>query len=176
MTSTLRNRIPLQKRKILKKTLGTAIGLLVLLGALSVLVVLPLSAGRQQLPGAVLRYGAAILWAWFGLVAVMLLWNPTYQWLYYAAYFYDADDRNIVIRKGVVAKKEITLPFSKITDVYVDQDLMDVVFGLYDVHMSTPTESSGQFAHIDGVDKAGSQQLRALLLERIHAAEDRRNV
>jgi hypothetical protein len=51
-----------------------------------------------------------------------------------------------------------------------------VVFGLYDVHMSTPTESSGQFAHIDGVDKAGSQQLRALLLERIHAAEDRRNV
>jgi membrane protein YdbS with pleckstrin-like domain len=80
-------------------------------------------------------------------------------------YFYDMDASNIVIRKGVFAQKEITLPFSRITDVYVDQDVLDAVFGLYDVHISTPTQQSGAFAHIDGVDKAGSQLLRTMILD-----------
>ena len=78
------------------------------------------------------------------------------------------DDNNIIIRIGVFAKKEITLPFEKITDVYVDQDLLDVIFGLYDVHISTPTFQSSQYAHIDGVDKEGSQKLRKMILEKIN--------
>ena len=67
--------------------------------------------------------------------------------------------------------QEITLPFSRITDVYVDQDMFDVFFGLYDVHISTPTQESGLFAHIDGVNKAGSQELRQMILDRINRSE-----
>ena len=50
----------------------------------------------------------------------------------------------------------------------MDQDLFDVLFGLYDVHISTPTEQSGLFAHIDGVDKEGSQELRQFILHRMN--------
>lgn len=78
------------------------------------------------------------------------------------------DDRNVIIRKGIIAKREITLPFSKITDVYVDQDVTDVVLGLYDIHISTPTAESGKFAHIDGLNKKGAMEIKKLVLERVH--------
>ena len=93
-----------------------------------------------------------------------------YQILYFVTYFYDVDENNFVIRKGVFTKREITLPFSKITDVYVDQDISDVMLGLYDVHISTPTIESGRFAHVDGLNRAGSTKLRKLILDAVNRA------
>lgn len=85
------------------------------------------------------------------------------------------DDKNLVIRKGIVVKKEITLPFSKITDVYVEQDVGDFLLGLYDVYISTPTAESGKFAHIDGVNKKGSVKLRQMILDSVNRETSRNN-
>jgi hypothetical protein len=40
------------------------------------------------------------------------------------------------------------------------------------LHISSPTEQSGRFAHVDGIDKRGAVQLRALILERINSDEN----
>lgn len=90
-----------------------------------------------------------------------------YQYLYYKTYFYNLTNDHIIIFKGVIAPKEITIPYEKIQDIYVDQDILDRLFGLYDVHISTPTASSGQAAHIDGVEKTIAEELRALLLQKV---------
>jgi hypothetical protein len=50
----------------------------------------------------------------------------------------------------------------------VDQDLFDVFFGLYDVHISTATATSGTRAHIDGIEKASAEEIRKLILSKIH--------
>jgi len=178
VATSLRQEVPLSWRKILKKCIGGTLINLVVLGIISVFV---LAFGFGALHGEfgedmqprVRLFVVAMMALWFFFVGVKLLWTPFFHWLYFRWYFYDADGQNIVIRKGVVSKREITLPFSKITDVYVDQDVMDAFLGLYDVHISTPTESSGRLAHIDGVTREGSEKLKALILQRIHAAGGR---
>lgn len=161
----LRQIIPLQPRKIIKKTFWGLIVVVTGWVCCSVLLwqfVLP-SLNAEE---------TRTVWTSWALVLLMLvLWRSGYQMLYFLTYHYTVDSKNISIRKGVLAKKEITLPFSKVTDVYIDQDLLDVVFGLYDLHISTPTEQSGKVAHIDGIDKRGAVQLRNLLLEKINSAD-----
>jgi len=164
----LRETIPLQKLKILKKSIGGTVGVLLVCGIISVFICLFLFAEPRDTPKTLLDIRTFLLVIWFSFVALLLISTPVYQYFYFKRYFYDMDGKNIVIRKGVIAQKEITLPFSRITDVYVDQDILDVPFGLYDVHISTPTQESGLFAHIDGVNKHGSVQLRQMLLDNIN--------
>ena len=169
----LRETIPLQKSKIVKKSMGGMIGVLVLAGFLTIFVVGFFFAEPDDMPEILRLLRSAIMVVFPVLIGLLLCSVPVYEYYYWKRYFYDMDEKNIVIRKGVIAQKEITLPFSRVTDVYVDQDLMDVMFGLYDVHISTPTEESGQFAHIDGVDKEGSRELRRMILERMNRQDNK---
>ncbi|HUS59099.1 MAG TPA: PH domain-containing protein [Planctomycetota bacterium] len=171
MAEPLRRLHPLRRRKIIKKSIGCAIGLLMLGGFTSLFVMLWLYGGlAREMPAWFVEHRDRLALVWFGMWGVLLLWNPIYQCFYFNSYFYDLNDRNIVIRKGVIARREITLPVSKITDVYVDQDIIDAMLCLYDVHISNPTQSSGQFAHIDGLNRCDSEKLKGLLLDRINAS------
>ena len=90
-----------------------------------------------------------------------------YQKLYARTYFYTITDSLLVIRKGVVAPREITVPFGRIQDIYLDQDPIDNMFSLYDVHISTATAESTSRAHIDGVSKGTAEALRELILHKM---------
>ena len=169
--TTLRQLVPLRRRKILKKSLSRAVKVLCS-GALVSLIGYGLySWGLVQVPDEYQNLKVAVLVAWFGLLLVLMFWKMAYEYIYFLNYFYDIDDKNLFIRKGIITKKTIILPFKRITDVYVDQDIWDVSMGLYDVHFATPTAESGRFAHIDGVDRQGAEKLRDLILDRIHREE-----
>ena len=172
--SSLRETIPLETKKIIKKSISGTIGLLLLAGLLSIFLGFFLFVDIRELkewPAILVAVRSVLRIALPILLVLLFSWNPFYHYLYWKRYFYDIDDKNIIIRKGVIAQKEITLPFSRITDVYVDQDILDVMFGLYDVHISTPTEQSGQFAHIDGINKEGSHKIRQMILDRMNREE-----
>ena len=158
----LRRIIPLQPRKVIKKSFW---GLLVVLFAWTIA---SFAMWHFWLSTESIEKMRTVWTNWALVLLVLILWRTGYHILYFFSYSYDVDEKNIHIKKGVVAKKEITLPFAKITDVYIDQDILDVIFGLYDVHFSSPTEQSGRFAHIDGIDRRGAVQLRALVLDRIN--------
>ena len=83
-------------------------------------------------------------------------------------YFYDFVKNTLVIRKGVFSSAEISLPIKKLQDVYVDQDVLDRVFGLYDIHVSSATIASGWLAHIDGINKTNADKIKKILIEKIH--------
>lgn len=91
-----------------------------------------------------------------------------YQLWYSRTYFYNATDKLLIIRKGPLAPQEITIPFNRIQDIYLDQDVLDRLFGIYDVHISTATATSGVRAHIDGVEKDVAEKLREFLIQKIH--------
>lgn len=88
-----------------------------------------------------------------------------YQRWYFAVYFYDLTDSFIIIKKGVVTPREISIPYERVQDVYVDQDIFDRIFSLYDVHLSSATVSSGYEAHIDGLEHTAAMGLREILLK-----------
>lgn len=103
----------------------------------------------------------------YGLVLFVIM-QTIYYWyvhFYIKTYFYDSDKDFITIKKGVFTPTEIHIQYQKIQDVYVDQDLLDRIFGLYDVHVSSATYTSGIEAHIDGLDKVAAEGLKQFLLD-----------
>ena len=165
---TLRERLPLQKSKVLKKTIGSIIGVFFGVGLLGA-VLFGLTSSKSEITAINTEpLRSWIRGGWVGWFVVSLCTTPLQWVLYFRRYYYDADAQNITIRKGIITQKEVTLPFSQITDVYLDQDIIDVVLGLYDVHISTATQESGQQAHIDGVCKKDALLLKELILKGIN--------
>lgn len=87
--------------------------------------------------------------------------------VYIQRYYYSLDENFITIRKGVFTPTEIHVQYVKIQDVYVDQDLFDRMFGIYDVHIASATVSSGIEAHIDGVSAEFAEGLKNEILDKI---------
>jgi membrane protein YdbS with pleckstrin-like domain len=162
--SDTKSRFPLSDKKPLKKTINDSItfGILTLVGSF-------LTAA------AITALNAAQLMTIFknsfltGLVLIMVI--PflcyAYQQGYMKSYYYSLENNFVVIRKGVFCPQEITIPYERVQDVYVDQDILDRMFGLYDVHLSSATVSSGIQAHIDGVERTAADGLRDALLQKI---------
>ena len=86
---------------------------------------------------------------------------------YYQVYYYELTDDFITIRKRVFTPTEITIPYERIQDVNVDQDILDRAYGLYDVHLTSATVSSAMEAHIDGVEKEAAGGLRDKILNKL---------
>jgi putative membrane protein len=105
-----------------------------------------------------------------GVVALIVVWffiKALYVSAYIRHYVYDASEGFITIKKGVFTPQEIHVQWSKVQDVYVDQDLLDRMLGIYDVHLASATFSSAIEAHIDGVDKQVAGGLKMLLLDAV---------
>jgi len=160
-SSKTREMYPLSTKKVLKKTFtGTIIWciLFLILYGISVFIF-----ALFQSPFGWLISGIVIV----VLLSVIIILTYLYQLWYYNVYFYDLTADYIVIRKGPITPREITIPYERVQDVYVDQDILDRLFGLYDVHLSSATVSSGMEAHIDGVEKSAADGLREVLLQTI---------
>ena len=153
--SKTREQFPLSEKKIIKKSLGINLVFAVIL-----LVVWFIAAASRSVLGLLT---VAILVFLFLSFSITYL----YQKWYWSVYFYDLTDDFIIIKKHPITPREITIPYERVQDVYVDQDLLDRFFGLYDVHLSSATISSGMQAHIDGVEKQAADGLRKALLETV---------
>src|SRR6185436_9193020 len=111
----LRLQIPLQKRKILKQNLKGIAFAVGIWGALTCVAWILLHFGILHLRP---ENQSSVILRWSAVLGLLLIWKLGYPILYFMTYFYDIEGENLVIKKGVVASREITLPFSRITDVY----------------------------------------------------------
>ena len=146
---------PLEKRKIIKKTLNDYIGIVIF-----IVILIPLHSFFWD------KFHLFLIIADI-LLLIDIILQPIYQYYYYKKYFYDVEEKFLVIKKGVITSREVTLDYDKIQDVYMDQDLLDRAFSLWDVHVSTATSLSGIAAHIDGVNVENAQIIKQEILARI---------
>lgn len=168
---------PLQFRKVWKKLIlleiaadpksrGMWRSIFSSLFAVAMLYVLLGYGVAPRPPENALVFFAPVLALFGGLVLLLVV----YEWLYLWTYYYDIGEHFIKIRKGVVIRREITIPYGRIQDVYVDQDVLDRLFMLYDVHMATATDISEVEAHIDGLSRRNAEIVRDLLLKQMEEA------
>lgn len=161
--SKTREQFPLSYKKIIKKTMANTIAITILLLVIWGFLAFMLGSIGQEAVG----WLGTATFGIFGFLFVVILLTYFYQRWYFAVYFYDLTNDFIQIKKGPITPREITIPYERIQDIYVDQDILDRIFGLYDVHLSSATVSSGMEAHIDGVEKQAAEGLRGILLETI---------
>lgn len=157
VTSKTKEQYPLSPKKIIKKTI-TGKATLFAIGYFLMMMIISFSTPR---------FGTGFFITGLLITAVVIGLNYLYQRWYIAVYFYDLNDNFIIIRKGPITSHEIIVPYERIQDVYVDQDVVDRILGLYDVHLSTATVSSAVEAKIDGVEKEAAEGLRTLLLDAV---------
>ncbi len=167
-TSRTREQFPLSRKKIMKKSLPLTLLWSVCALGLTIGLITPIVSFETWKAG---KGGSAVLIFAIAVVSSVLFFAITfaYQSWYYAVYFYELDDNYIVIRKGPITPREITIPYERVQDIHMDQDLLDRLFGLYDVHLSSATISSGMEAHIDGVEREAAEGLRELILRKVNA-------
>src|SRR2546423_206554 len=115
-SSKTREQYPLSHKKILKKTISRTLASTIVLGILYVVlaVMIGFAPGNGYLLGIIT---VAIL----GFIVLFILGVYLYQSWYFAVYYYDLTNDYIVIRKGPITPSEITIPYERIQDVYVDQ-------------------------------------------------------
>jgi membrane protein YdbS with pleckstrin-like domain len=170
MAATTVEQYPLDRNKIKKKVIEGMIGYSVLF------LVLLVGSGIAAVAFKPMFWAVflVILIIYFG-VFLIELW---YQIEYFKRYFYNVEPDFLVIKKGVILPHQTMLPYEKLQDVYMDQDILDRLFGLWDVHVSTATAMSGYAAHIDGVKQQNAEAIRKLILDKIRAkgVQNSRNV
>jgi putative membrane protein len=159
MQSTMKQTFPLSQSKFWKKFIQANLFRLII-GIVALIAGIGLQGGSAGSFASVLIAIAVLI----GVIALLSAW---YISAYIKSYYYSDDEGFITIRKGVFTPTEIHVQYGRIQDVYVDQDLLDRMFGIYDVHIATATIMSGMEAHIDGVDFTVSEGLKNFLLGRI---------
>lgn len=169
--SRTRQEFPLSRKKITKKTVSSGI----VWGILSVIAYFVLSVavcsdaeGLKICGGNLLPVDSFGTLGILGLFILITSVNYFYQCWYFSVYYYDLTSDYIIIKKGPITPQEITIPYERVQDVYVDQDIWDRIFGIYDVHLSSATMSSAMEAHIDGVDKVAAEGLKLELLKTVN--------
>ncbi len=176
VAGTTCNSYPLEPRKIIKKLAGDILSSTVVLVLVIVYAVALFSKyqgpfidkSTKDVFSVLSNYGLFVLLAGFIFFAGRFL----REFLYFRFYFYNIGSDVVVIRKGIISRNEATIPYNKIQNVFVDQDLWDRILGLYDVHMATADYQSAYIGHIDGVSAQSAQVLKNLLLANMKTAKE----
>lgn len=109
----------------------------------------------------------ALLFALFVFVRLYLSW-------YYDSLSYTIENDLVVGKRGVFWKKNVTVPFAKITNIDTSQGPVQRMFGLGTVHVQTAGASGAQGAvaelRIEGMQNFGEVKDDILKLLRAHAA------
>ncbi|MDF2691306.1 MAG: rane-flanked domain [Gammaproteobacteria bacterium] len=166
---------PLDKKSIVKKTLWAWSFFIFNIGGLSILAYFQ-PGGLQVVEGfknalpPILAQSFLFNSGWLSLVyflLIMLVIIYPYQILFYQSYHYEINSQNLIIKKGVFSVTQISIPFDRIQDVYIDQDILDRLLGLYDLHFSNASAYSARASHIDGLGKEAADTIRTLVLNQI---------
>ncbi len=171
-TSPLQQQFPLSPKKFTKKMINQIIPILfmdILFGGFAGAMIIAALLALKLLPDPMDPIVAVVgFLAYFVFIFIVLTF--IYAWyikVYIKRYYYSGEDHYITIKKGVFAPKEIHVQYQKIQDVYVDQDIIDRIMGLYDVHIASATAASGMEAHIDGVELQAAEGLKKFFLDKM---------
>jgi putative membrane protein len=160
--STFQQQFPLSPKKFWKKFLGNLMGIAPII-FITVAFLIAISVVHALAP--------EFLWETVAIYILLIIIDYSIRIWYIKAYirryYYSTSDDFVTIKKGVFGPREIHVLYQKIQDVYVDQDILDRMLGLYDVHIASATVSSGMEAHIDGVEETTADGLKAFFLGKI---------
>ena len=113
-------------------------------------------------------------WACFLLFAFFFLLSFFIAWLIYVNYKFSLGEDSLKIKRGILNKEEIAIPYRQIQDVDIDRDLSFQMLGLSRIVILTaghedtpPTADSGESEGVlPAIDKDLAEWLQGELLKR----------
>lgn len=100
--------------------------------------------------------------------AIVCIGKVIYEIAYHNLYLYKIEDGNLIVSEGIFLKERGMYPISAIRDVYLERNFLDLVFGLYNLHITNLSSESHHFGDIKGLapeDAVGFQNyLKELII------------
>jgi len=162
------NNLPLSTKKIIKKTIAYSILPGMFFGLLA--VVFGIMYYFSSITSKTSREFPIISWLFWGSIIsffLIVVAIAIYQYFYYKSYLYKFDEEAAEVGKGVISRAIGHVNYARLQNVYVDQDILDRIFGIYDVHYETAGETSRFYSHVDGLVKENADILVAFLNEKV---------
>ncbi len=155
----LREAFPLEKAVPLKRTTKFAVYAFLLVIAAMVFAPFFLSPFPNYVN--LLPYG-------FAAFAALILIKFVYERAYFKNFAYATTDGVLKVTKGVFGRTTAYAPYSRVQNVFVDQDIFDNAFDLVDVHLSTVGASSAAEMHVDGLNRDNAAKIKDELLSLVN--------
>ena len=116
-------------------------------------------------------------WACLALFAIFFLFAFLISWLIYTNYKFALGDNSLKIKRGILSKEEIAIPYRQIQDVDIDRDLSFQMLGLSRISILTaghedkpaedePAGSAESEGVLPALDKDLAEWLQTELLKR----------
>ena len=163
-TNELRSRYPLNSIKPLKKTLKATFYLtlfLIIIQSFS----LPFIYSMTKFQTRNAHYSIDFTSTTLLIIIIFFVLKLIYEIFYFKTYYYADNNELLILKKGVFFIDTLTIPYDKIQHLFVDQDLFDRLFGLWDVHVAS-AGTTGMQLHIDGLKRQHAEELKKILISR----------
>lgn len=128
----LRKVYPIALRSIVRRSFVWIVGLLIVLFGVTLLDALP-STGFSQ------RVFDTLCMALVLSAALLVIGKLIYECIFYHTYYYGVELEQFVVSRGVLFKTRASFPIAKLTDTYLHRTPLDLVLGLYNLVITTPS-------------------------------------
>jgi len=95
------------------------------------------------------------VWSWVGgLLALGWLVGPWWQYLWITNLRYSVDADRLVIQKGIIFKKNVSIPYSAVTDFTLSRSLYERMLGIGTLLVQTAgqgTQAGGHEGRLEGL-------------------------
>ncbi len=111
----------------------------------------------------------------FGFAAATLAVLATWVVLFYERYRFMIQEDGIEIKRGILWKKDITIPYDRVQNVDIDRGPIEQLIGVYDLNIFTAGTSSeaqaifGAEGYLPGVLRP--EKVRNTILNRVQESE-----
>jgi uncharacterized membrane protein YdbT with pleckstrin-like domain len=121
-------------------------------------------------------YVTLAAWGALGLFVITLVIAFLVSWIIYANYTFFLDEDSLRIKRGVITKEEIAIPYRQIQDVDIERDITYQMLGMSRLviltagHEDEPEDQPKNKGEAEGIlpaiDKDEAEQLQQELLKR----------
>ena len=157
----LKQMFPVSWRFVIQRSIGV-IALWVLVAVPSIRLIGIEGIIHPERPFEIL---SAVVLALLG-VAVGL--RMLFEALELCALDYETDGFRLVIRRGVLFRKAVSLPLLPITEIYIERDFLDLLFALYDLNVATPVTGAKAYGLFQGLNRKNAQGLQHFLSKQLN--------
>jgi putative membrane protein len=105
-------------------------------------------------------------------IVVLIIAQFVFSYLSYLKYQFQVQKNAFIVQKGVIKRSVVEIPFHRIQNINIQQNILQQIFGVVGFQIETAGESASEIK-IKALDSFTAQSLKEVLLEELNEAENK---
>lgn len=101
------------------------------------------------------------------IAVISFLCACIYQYFYFKTYYFSLDATNVTIKKGLMTRTQIMIPYERIQEVSLQQNFINRLLGIYTLNFNSAAYYSKKASCIEGLQKQAADTLHQFAAQQI---------